>query len=249
MADNGFGAKENSADFVLRMYRIDPSFKTKHGGKGTIGVDSFITLHDPNHKIAFPIVADGSVYPGSTLPVDPEIRKRRLLTGGDFDIESVRVAADGTLWFGDEFGPFLIHMDVRGKMLDAPLPLPGVKSPQNPLLNGATPNLPRSKGFEGMAVSCSGKRLYRMLEGPLTTHYCPVIASAHPRKRLTTRGIGAIWRSTISFVKACIRGKTGVRGRGGRMTHARWPHRLRGVDDPCVAAQVPDVRREVRRGL
>src|SRR5262245_45728365 len=32
MADNGFGAKENSADFVLRMYRISPQFRTAHGG-------------------------------------------------------------------------------------------------------------------------------------------------------------------------------------------------------------------------
>jgi hypothetical protein len=169
MADNGFGAKENSADFVLRLYRIDPSFKTRHGGNGTIDVRSQITLHDPNHRINFPIVADGAVYPGTTIAVDPEIRQRRLLTGGDFDIESVRVDFDGTLWFGDEFGPFLVHTDDRGKVLDAPYPLPGVKSPQNPFLNGALPNLPRSKGFEGMAISCNGKRLYPMLEGPLTT--------------------------------------------------------------------------------
>jgi len=54
-------------------------------------------------------------------------------------------------------------------VLDAPFPLPGVKSPQNPFLAGGTPNLPRSKGFEGMAVNCDGTRLYPMIEGPLTT--------------------------------------------------------------------------------
>ena len=101
--------------------------------------------------------------------MDPGIRRRRLLTGGDFDIESVRVGRDGTLWFGDEFGPFLLHTSSSGRVLEAPFALPGVKSPQNPFLNGATPNLPRSKGFEGMAVSCSGRILYPMLEGPLTT--------------------------------------------------------------------------------
>jgi hypothetical protein len=169
MPDNGFGAKENSSDYVLRVYHIDPDFRTRHGGSGTIALESFISLRDPDHKINFPIVADGAVYPGSTIPVDSDIRKKRLLTGGDFDIESVRVAHDGTLWFGDEFGPFLLHTDSNGRVLDAPSPLPGVKSPQNPFLNGGTPNLPRSKGFEGMAVSCNGKALYPMLEGPLTT--------------------------------------------------------------------------------
>lgn len=136
MSDNGFGAKPNSPDYVLRAYRIDPHFRTREGGPGTITLTSFITLSDPHHKIDFPIVADGALYPGSTIPVDPAIRTRRLLTGGDFDIESFRRAHDGTLWFGDEFGPFLIHTDAWGVVLEAPYALPGVQSPQNPFLGG-----------------------------------------------------------------------------------------------------------------
>jgi hypothetical protein len=108
------------------------------------------------------------MYPGSAIPVDPDIRRDRLLTGGDFDIESVREAPDGTLWFGDEFGPFLIHTDATGRVLEAPYPLPGVQSPQNPFLGG-TPNLPQSRGFEGMAIAPNGRTLYPMLEGALTT--------------------------------------------------------------------------------
>ena len=169
MSDNGFGAKENSPDYVLRVHRIHPDFRVSSHGTGSIEVKSFITLHDPNRKINFPIVADLQFYPNSTIEVDAKIRANRLLTGSDFDIESMREAPDGTLWFGDEFGPFLIHTDARGKVLEAPFPLPGVRSPQNPFLAGGTPNLPRSKGFEGMAISPNGKTLYPMLEGPLTT--------------------------------------------------------------------------------
>jgi hypothetical protein len=176
MSDNGFGAKDNSQDYVLRVYRITPNFRTKHRGSGTIKVRSFFTLSDPYRRINFPIVADRTHYPGNaivpenTIPVDEDIRRRRLLTGGDFDIESFREAPDGTFWFGDEFGPFLIHTDSKGRVLEAPIPLPGVKSPQNPFLKtGETPNLGRSKGFEGMAISPDGKTLYPMLEGALTT--------------------------------------------------------------------------------
>jgi hypothetical protein len=173
MSDNGFGAKENSPDYVLRVYRLSPDFRTRHGGSGTVGVKSYITLRDPDRKITFPIVADREFYPGPTgpspYPVDPAIRRHRLLTGGDFDIESFRQAHDGTLWFGDEFGPFLIHTDATGKVLEAPYPLPGVQSPQNPFLGSGTFNLPRSKGFEGMAISPNGRFLYPMLEGALTT--------------------------------------------------------------------------------
>ena len=169
MCDNGFGAKDNSADYVLRVYRISPDFRTRKGGSGTIDVRSFFSLRDPYHHIKFPIVADGEFYYGGAIPVDPAIRERRLLTGADFDIESFREAPDGTLWFGDEFGPFLIHTDRAGRVLEAPYPLPGVKSPQNPLLGSAMPNLPASRGFEGMAISPDGKTLYPMLEGALTT--------------------------------------------------------------------------------
>jgi hypothetical protein len=169
MSDNGFGAKENSPDYVLRVYRISPDFRTKLGGSGSIGVRGFFTLRDPQRRIPFPLVADAEFYPNSTIQVDASIRERRLLTGGDFDIESFREAPDGTYWFGDEFGPFLIHTDASGRVLEAPYSLPGVKSPQNPLLGGETPNLPRSRGFEGMAITPDGRTLYPMLEGALTT--------------------------------------------------------------------------------
>jgi hypothetical protein len=171
MPDNGFGQKANSADYVLRVYRIDPHFRTRHGGTGEIDVESFISLRDPDRKVNFPIVADMANYPNGTgtIPVDPEIRQRKLLTGSDFDIESFRKAHDGTFWFGDEFGPFLLHTDASGRVLEAPFPLPGVQSPDNPFLGSATPNLPRSRGFEGMAISPNGKWLYPMLEGALTT--------------------------------------------------------------------------------
>jgi hypothetical protein len=171
MSDNRFGAQDNSQDYVLRVHRVSPDFKTKTGGTGSEVLKSFFTLSDPNHRINFTIVADRTIYPFTALniAVDPGIKQNRWLTGADFDIESVREAHDGTLWFGDEFGPFLIHTDANGVVLDTPFPLPGVRSPQNPFLAGGTANLPRSKGFEGMAITPNGKFLYPMLEGPLTT--------------------------------------------------------------------------------
>jgi hypothetical protein len=150
MEDNGFGAKANSADFLLRLYHMTPHFKTAKGGDGGVTVGDFIQLRDPDGVIPFPIT-----------------RSDRRLTGADFDIESVRKVKDGTLWFGDEFGPFLLHTDATGKVLDAPIPLPGVQAPENPFLSGS-PNLPSSGGFEGMAMAIDGKTLYPMLEKAVT---------------------------------------------------------------------------------
>jgi glycerophosphoryl diester phosphodiesterase len=154
MCDNGYGAKENSSDFLLRMYHVTPTWETAGGGAGTVDVGEFIQLRDPDGRIPWPIVNPTGA---------------RNLTGADFDIESVRRAKDGTLWFGDEFGPFLLHASADGRLLEAPFPLPRVKSPQNPTLGGTTATLPRSRGFEGMAISKDGQTLYPMLEGALTT--------------------------------------------------------------------------------
>ncbi len=154
MADNGFGKKGNSADFLLRAYIIRPDFETAQGGSGEISVGEFIQLRDPDRLIPFEIVNEDT--------------EDRLLTGADFDIESVRRDPRGDLWFGDEFGPFLLHADATGRVLEAPIPLPEVKSPENPTLqSGEEPNLPTSKGFEGMAISEDGNTLYPMLEGAL----------------------------------------------------------------------------------
>jgi hypothetical protein len=151
MPDNGYGAKTNSGDFLLRLYRIRPDFKTADGGTGTVAVLGFLQLRDPDQKVPFPL-----------------FRPDRLLTGADLDLESVRQAKDGSFWFGEEFGPFLVHTDATGRVLEAPVPLPGVQSPQNPFLpNPDAWTLPASRGFEGMARSIDGKRLYPMLEGAL----------------------------------------------------------------------------------
>ncbi|MEQ8539409.1 MAG: PEP-CTERM sorting domain-containing protein [Coleofasciculus sp. D1-CHI-01] len=184
MTDNGFGRKSNSADFLLRVYAVEPDFTTgqvfpvnfQTGERLTrFSNKSFLQLNDRANQIDFPIIAEQSFYPDTTIPVDSKIQSNRWLTGADFDLESFRQASDGTYWFGDEFGPFLFHASAEGQVLDAPISLPNflglgdnplVQSPDNPQLDG-TANLEGSQGFEGLALNSSGTKLYAMLEGAL----------------------------------------------------------------------------------
>jgi glycerophosphoryl diester phosphodiesterase len=153
--DNGFGAKNNSADFLLRLYHITPDWETADGGAGEIHVGEFISLRDPDGLIPFPIVN------GATAD--------RLLTGADFDIESVARQPDGSYWIGEEFGPFLLHVDATGRVLAPPVEFPDGKSPANPFLQpGETPRVPSSRGFEAMGQSHKGRFLYPIVEGAFT---------------------------------------------------------------------------------
>ena len=53
MADNGFGRKANSADFLLRAYYIRPDFETAEGGSGEIQTGQFVQLRDPDRHVPF----------------------------------------------------------------------------------------------------------------------------------------------------------------------------------------------------
>ncbi|MCK9792183.1 esterase-like activity of phytase family protein [Isoptericola sp. 4D.3] len=155
--DNGFGSQGNSADFLLRSYLVKPDWDTggKRAGSGEIEVLDHISYNDANEVLDFDIVNGGT--------------DERLLTGADFDVESVVRAADGTLWVGEEFGPFLLHFDADGTLLEKPFPLPGgLRSPQNPYLgDGEEPTVRASRGFEAMAGVRGGRYLYPVLEGAL----------------------------------------------------------------------------------
>ena len=143
LSDNGYGSKDNSADFLLRVHRIRPDFAA-----GSIAVVGGFDLSDPDGHVPFPLT-----------------RPDRRLTGADFDVESFQRLDDGTFWFGEEFGPFLLHTDGAGRVLEPPVPLPGVSSPQDPTARVVPANLGSSKGFEGMALGHDGRHLYPLLEG------------------------------------------------------------------------------------
>ncbi|MFN7101608.1 MAG: esterase-like activity of phytase family protein [Pseudorhizobium sp.] len=158
LSDNGFGSKTNSSDAALMLHNIRFDWDA-----GTVERLNTVFLSDPDKKAPFPIVLEGS--------------DSRYLTGADFDLESIQPAEDGS-WVGEEFGPYLLKFSTDGKLTDVIATKVGeidVKSPDNAtLVVPANPtaklpsfNLKRSGGYEGLAISEDGSKLYGLLEGPL----------------------------------------------------------------------------------
>ncbi len=156
LSDNGFGSKANSSDAMLMVHELVVDFAS-----GQIDVLDTLFLSDPDRVIPFPI--------------QNEHTDSRYLTGADLDIESIQLV-DDVLWIGDEFGPYLVSFDAAGRvlsfhetMIDGAL----IRSPDHHSVR--TPSEPgevsfearRSRGFEGMAMSPDGTRLYPLLEGPV----------------------------------------------------------------------------------
>lgn len=176
LSDNGFGNKLNSTDAMLMLHHLKIDWDA-----GKVEALKTVFLSDPDRKAPFPIVMEGS--------------DTRYLTGGDFDVESIQPVADG-FWVGEEFGPYLLKFDTAGKLVDViPTTVDDkpVLSPDNPTLtlqadpSKPTPafNLKRSGGYEGLALSKDGTKLYGLLEGPLWTDSETVEqADGHPALRI-----------------------------------------------------------------
>ena len=158
LSDNGFGNKMNSVDSALMIHHVKFDWEA-----GTVDRMETIFLSDPDKKVPYPIVNEASA--------------ERYLTGADFDIEAIQPVADG-FWVGDEFGPFLVKVDKAGKVqavVETLVEGKLVKSPDHPTVTlQANPTLPvpafnikRSGGFEGLAQSPDGAKLYGLLEGAL----------------------------------------------------------------------------------
>ncbi|MCX7645231.1 MAG: esterase-like activity of phytase family protein [Rhodobacteraceae bacterium] len=155
VTDNGFGARANSPDALLFFHRLAPDF-----GTGTIGVRETVFLRDPDRVVPFRIAYEGTA--------------ERYLTGADFDLESIQVIGD-TVWLGDEFGPWLISATTDGVVTGVyPTMLDGaeLRSVDHPTVSGLSKagtdwRVPRSGGYEGMALQPGTGLLWAMLEKPI----------------------------------------------------------------------------------
>lgn len=157
LTDNGFGNKVNSQDALLMVHHM-----TVNWSKGQVARRSTTFLSDPKKLVPFHIQNENT--------------QRRYLTGIDFDPESIQVVGN-EWWIGDEFGPYILRTDQQGRVLgviEATVSGKTLASPDH-YMQGRLPNLPsealfevrRSNGFESMAKSVDGSKVYPMFEGPL----------------------------------------------------------------------------------
>lgn len=132
-----------------------PDFDT-----GKVEVKETYYLRDPDFKVPFRIAYEGT--------------ESRYLTGADFDPESIQLV-NGEIWIGEEFGPYLIRAGLDGtvrQVYATQLNDITLKSPDHPGIDvmanvGSDWQVPRSGGFEGLALQPDTGLLWAMLEKPL----------------------------------------------------------------------------------
>jgi len=125
---------------------------------GQVSVGEPILLHDdkgPIHGLPLPVGTVGSTH---EMALTDDLKAIASPDGRGLDSEGLALAADGSFWLCDEYGPFLIHADAQGKILQkwGPEPQAGEQA-----VAGGLPGViawrQANRGFEGLALLPSGK--------------------------------------------------------------------------------------------
>lgn len=161
---------------TLLMPQFTPSLvllQVEGGGRGAaeineIAVKRVVPLAGPEGKPLtglptggpghLPVLsADGS----AELPPDPD----------GVDTEGVVELPDGTLWIAEEYGPSLLKVDPDGRAIERHVPVgmgnTGATVPQRETLPAPYALRRDNRGFEALAASPDGSRLWVLLQSPI----------------------------------------------------------------------------------
>jgi hypothetical protein len=98
------------------------------------------------------------------------------------DSEGIAALPDGGFLVSDEFGPSLVRLDASGRVLSRIVPvgvaLEGAEYPVRSILPAIAAKRQLNRGFEGLAVSGDGAKLFLAFQSPL----------AHPDEAAHERG-------------------------------------------------------------
>ncbi|MBE7514967.1 MAG: esterase-like activity of phytase family protein [Anaerolineales bacterium] len=101
---------QSSADFQLRIYVFELSFRRVGSGTGEVVQLDRQILADPNGYVSKPLVNGDS--------------KTRYLTGADFSPRAMSRVGN-SYWVAEEMTPALLRFDAYGKLLEPPIALDG----------------------------------------------------------------------------------------------------------------------------
>ncbi len=123
---------------------------------------------------------------GATITPDPD----------GLDSEGLALAADGTFWVSDEYGPHVVHFDATGRTLERVNPYgTGAGGRRLPLaLSLRRPN----RGMEGLAITPDGRTLVGLMQSPLDNPTA-IIGRASDAHRLVTFDVASGANKTFVY--------------------------------------------------
>ncbi|WP_313516761.1 esterase-like activity of phytase family protein [Sphingobacterium sp.] len=103
---------------------------------------------------------------GSTGEIPYDLNGQQLAASADgIDSEGLVIAADGTFWISDEYGPHILHADITGKTIERINPFgTGFGGRKIPAVFA---NRRANRGMEGLTITPDGKTLVGIMQSPM----------------------------------------------------------------------------------
>jgi len=188
LPDRGWNT-QGSVDYQGRMHKFNLKLKPFTGASTT--QQDQLTLA---YKGSTVFKKDGKVKttgldPSGVYPATGQFPELPKASNGDIptDNEAIVLPGDETVWISDEYGPYIYHYTMKGKLLEVIRPpeafIPKRKdltgtpvdnfSSNNPPIgetyNSGNPVMGRqnNQGFEGLAISADRTKLYVLLQSAL----------------------------------------------------------------------------------
>ena len=96
--------------------------------------------------------------------------------------------ADGSFWFGDEFGPFLLHTDSTGNVLEPPIALPDFDNPSKEIRAPQNPFNEEISAIRIMNAMRHHARIHGNEKAPVFSPYNVMLDDGNPASNTGDRG-------------------------------------------------------------
>ncbi|MGW0534854.1 esterase-like activity of phytase family protein [Streptomyces sp. NPDC003032] len=147
---------------------FDPAIVKTKVSRGKVKVVSALPLTTSSGK---PVTGLPNQEGRDEVPYSYDAKKPLSYDANGLDTEGIVRAADGSFWLVDEYGPSLIHVSARGKVLKRYVPqglkLRGADYPVVEALPGILLHRKANRGFEGLA-QLPGGDLVMAVQSPLS---------------------------------------------------------------------------------
>ena len=176
LPDRGWNT-QGTTDYRARLQYFDLILTPQTGAPGietglALAYKNTLLLRDPEGTATTGLDPSTVRSAAKGLPDLPQAANGHI----SLDDESVALPGDGTIWVGEEYGPYIYHFDAKGVMIGAIRPpdaiIPLRKGGENFSAGETAKGEPQSgrqnnQGFEGMSVAPGGKYLFAMTQSAL----------------------------------------------------------------------------------
>ena len=176
LPDRGWNT-QGTTDYRARLHYFSLALAPESGAPGAetglkLTYDKSLLLRDASGVVTTGLDPTGIRPAAMGLPDLPQGPNGHV----SLDDEAVALPADGTIWIGEEYGPYIYHFDAGGKMIGAIRPpeavIPLRRGKENFSAGETSKGQPQSgrqnnQGFEGVSVAPGGKILFAVTQSAL----------------------------------------------------------------------------------